>query len=272
MLFVFHVALFPCLSNLNVANIYSQPSHEGWIAMSSFIYVIENKVTGAAYVGKANDVKKRWSKHRYAASLGVEGYLYRAIRKYGIENFDIHVADEAEDEAYVLNVLEPEWISYLQEMKIELYNLTEGGDGIPGFKHTEEAKRKIGLKNSEKRCSEETKEKLHKVNTGKTTSEETRKKLSEVLKGKKKPPRSKEHCEKIAASKRGRIQSPEERERRSHAMKASDNVGHPIDAETRAKISEKLKNQKQSIETRKKRSESMKRAWEKRRGSSSAAE
>jgi group I intron endonuclease len=233
--------------------------------MGSYIYIIENKVTGAAYVGKSNDVRRRWYKHQTAAKTGAEGYLYRAMRKYGIENFNIHIADEAEDEVYVLNVLEPEWIQYLQEMKVKLYNLTDGGDGIPGFKHSEEAKLMIGLKNSQKNCSEETKEKLRKINSGKSVSDEARKKISAALQGVKKPPRSKEHCEKLSKACNGRVQSVEEREKRSLAMKSSEKVGHPIDEDTRAKISEKLRNQVQSAETRKKRSESMKKAWEKKR-------
>ena len=68
------------------------------------------------------------------------------------------------------------------------FNFTEGGDGISGFKHSEETKQKISKNNARywkgKKCSEEARQKMSEAQKGKTFSEETRKKISKSLKGK----------------------------------------------------------------------------------------
>jgi group I intron endonuclease len=240
--------------------------------MKSYIYIIENRIDGKVYVGKANDVKRRWEKHRAAAREGSDGLLYRAMRKHGVENFQIRVIDEADDESYVLNTLEPMWISRLRDEGAELYNLTNGGDGIPGLVHSEETKRKMSESQRGKKISDEQKLKLREVNLGKTHSKETRRKLSEASSGKSKPPRSEEHCRRLSEAARTRGPMSEEHKNRiAESMRASENVGHPVDEETRARIAEKLRGQVQSDETRAKRAESMRRAWERRKASQSQA-
>lgn len=240
--------------------------------MKSYVYVIENKINGKLYVGKANNVERRWGKHRAAVREGADGLLYRAMRKYGIENFQIRIVDESEDEKLTLNVLEPKWIQKLKDDGHELYNLTEGGDGIPGLTHSDETRRKMSESQRGKKLTEDAKQKIREANLGKSHSDETRKKLSEINRGKPKPPRTEEHCRKLreAAQARGSM-SEEHKARISASMRESKNVGHPIDEETRARIAEKLRGQVQSEETRSKRAESMRRAWERRRASQSQA-
>lgn len=234
--------------------------------MKSYIYVIENKVNGTVYVGKANDVERRWKRHRDDSAVGCNKPLYRAMRKYGIENFDIRVIDSSDDENYTLNVLEPKWITKYLSDGVKLYNLTAGGDGLTGYSHTEETKIKMSKSQKGKVMSEDAKEKLRKANLGKSPGEETRRKISEANKGVSKPPRSEEHCQKLSEVARARGPMSEEQKKKiSESLQTSDRVGHPIDEETRARISEKLRGQVQSEETRAKRAESMRRAWERRR-------
>ena len=57
------------------------------------VYLIQNVVTGKCYVGQhaGEDLDAYW-KHNVRAALGNRGnklFLYRAIRKYGPENFTI---------------------------------------------------------------------------------------------------------------------------------------------------------------------------------------
>jgi len=233
-------------------------------SMPAFIYVIENTITGCAYVGKAKCVKQRWRKHQEAAEKS-ETFLYRSMRKYGIDSFVVHVVDSHEDEDYVLQVLEPEWISYLRMMGVSLYNTAAGGIGSTGCQHTDDAKERIRRSRLGHPMSEAARMKLRETNLGKSLTTESRDKISKANLGKKKPPRSAEHCTKISASKKGKQLDPKHVEKIREAMHSSTKVGHPIDESTREKIAEKLRGQVQSPETRAKRAESMKLAWQRRR-------
>ena len=62
------------------------------------IYKITNTLNGKVYIGQSIDIKKRWANHKKDAfwTKGVDyNYpLYRAIRKYGIDNFIFEVIEE----------------------------------------------------------------------------------------------------------------------------------------------------------------------------------
>jgi hypothetical protein len=118
-----------------------------------------------------------------------------------------------------------------------LRNLTDGGDGTVGNKHTVEqneakAARMRGKKLSDEhakklaesrrgvKLSAETRKKISEANSGKKRSIETRKTLSEIKLGKK---RSKESIEKMAASKRGKKPSLKTREKISSSLLGNKN-------------------------------------------------
>lgn len=118
-------------------------------------------------------------------------------------------------------------------------NMTLGGDGASGYKHSEEA-RSLMSKRAQNR-SPETIEKMRIAALNRPpATEETRKKISEIVKN-----RSPEIIEKIRESSKGRHSSPSEetREKMRIAMKSSS---------VRKKISESLKGRVRfSVETRK---------------------
>ena len=62
------------------------------------IYKITNKINGKCYIGQSINIKQRWKGHRKDAFwLNGPDYqypLYKAIRKYGIENFSFEVIEE----------------------------------------------------------------------------------------------------------------------------------------------------------------------------------
>lgn len=59
----------------------------------SYIYVITNKINGKQYVGQtSNTIQQRFKEHLYTAKRNEQtrqSPIYRAMRKYGIENFII---------------------------------------------------------------------------------------------------------------------------------------------------------------------------------------
>ena len=135
------------------------------------VYVHTNKVNGKRYVGiTSQQPEKRWLNGRgYDSHLPIG----RAIEKYGWENFehDILYSDVTEREA---KELEASLIKlYSTQDKQYGYNLTAGGDGLSGFHHTDEAKRKMSV---QKKASNH-------PNYGKHLREITRSKISEKLIG-----------------------------------------------------------------------------------------
>lgn len=99
--------------------------------MSNIIYQITNLVNYKTYIGKTTKtIEERFTRHCYNSKTQ-NTYLYRAMRKYGINNFIIEVLEETND----INEREIYWIKILQPD----YNMTSGGDGgdtsnSPNFK------------------------------------------------------------------------------------------------------------------------------------------
>jgi len=99
------------------------------------IYTISNKSNGKQYVGISSDLKRRWRDHKNAD--GWCAALHNAIKKHGKDSFDFtHIADafswqDACD-------IEKSLIQDLNTKAPNGYNLTYGGDGTLGFRHTEE--------------------------------------------------------------------------------------------------------------------------------------
>lgn len=96
-----------------------------------YIYKITNKINGKVYIGQTRkSIKQRWNEHKSTSkSPNKQGYnypLYRAFRKYGIENFEIEEIEKCFFEK--LNEREIYWINYYNSYK-KGYNQTLGGDG-----------------------------------------------------------------------------------------------------------------------------------------------
>ena len=87
------------------------------------IYKISNLVNGDFYIGmtRDRDTRRRWRKHKTNA-LHLDTYLYRAMRKYGIDQFTIETIEETAGDPEALE------IQYIGELSPP-YNMTAGGDG-----------------------------------------------------------------------------------------------------------------------------------------------
>jgi hypothetical protein len=129
------------------------------------------------YIGIAKDIKRAYSKtHRNIHWNNIIGKT----------DYEVEILfDEIEYE--YAKQKEIEFIS-LHKRKIDggtLCNITLGGDGVLGIKHTEEAKIKMSIPNIGKIISEEHRNTISKFHKGKKVSEETKKKMSEAQLGEK---------------------------------------------------------------------------------------
>lgn len=123
--------------------------------MNSFIYKVTNLENGKCYVGftQKKSIKHRWVEHKCnSRKYNNNMLLCKAIRKYGENKFIIEELERGEPE-YLLSVREAYWISVIKPE----YNLTKGGEGVLGYKHTKETIEKIREKNIGKKETEETK-------------------------------------------------------------------------------------------------------------------
>lgn len=68
----------------------------------AFIYGIKNKINNKLYIGKTTySLDKRFKEHKRDSTRNSKEVrpLYRAFRKYGIENFEIFQIEECNIEA-----------------------------------------------------------------------------------------------------------------------------------------------------------------------------
>lgn len=93
-----------------------------------FIYKITNNINNKVYIGKTErTVKERWKEHQYNISrYGDKLPLYKAMTKYGKENFSIEAIEECSNE--IIDDREIYWIAYYESYK-DGYNCTGGGEG-----------------------------------------------------------------------------------------------------------------------------------------------
>jgi|SRR6266851_4635026 len=159
--------------------------------------MLTNEVNGKYYVGKTS----KPSLDRYlqnVVSLALKGrdnrpLLHRAIRKHGSDAFIIEPLVECETNDQACNY-ERLWIVTLDSRNRDIgYNLSEGGEGSPGCKHSEETKAKWSAQRKGQLAWNKgilhTRNARHKMSVaqqgagngffGKTHSDETRKKIAD---------------------------------------------------------------------------------------------
>lgn len=98
--------------------------------MKTGIYKITNNINNKCYIGRAININRRWTVHKRRATIPnkeYDKYLYRAFRKYGIENFTFEILEEcAIDE---LDDKENYYILlYQSNDRDKGYNMTSGYD------------------------------------------------------------------------------------------------------------------------------------------------
>lgn len=116
----------------------------------SGIYYFKNKINNKYYIGQAIDLNKRLRAHFSHMKTGRYEHiaLYKAIQKYGIDNFDLEVLEYIDNTKEGFKILldekEKYYIQKFNSYGPTGYNQTLGGDaGVLGLKLTEEQKAKI---------------------------------------------------------------------------------------------------------------------------------
>lgn len=101
------------------------------------IYGIRNIINGKLYVGQSSNIESRWKTHQYDLNHNRHHnkHLQAAWNSYGEDAFLFFVIEECHVKD--LNGYEMFWIDYYQSRYLG-YNLDLGGEGIRGYKHTEE--------------------------------------------------------------------------------------------------------------------------------------
>lgn len=192
------------------------------------IYKVTNLINSKMYIGQARNIKSRWSSHKSAYSTE-NTVLYRAMRKYGLENFKFEVIEECKEEE--LDNLEIYYIwyynTYIHAENSNGYNMTIGGGGSSGLsgeksnmygkRHSEETKQKMSESQKGKVLTEEHRRNIGKTSKGRIPTEETRAKMSKAHNGK---VFSEEHKMKIGESQKGG---------KSHNAKRVECGGEPFD-------------------------------------------
>jgi group I intron endonuclease len=136
------------------------------------IYKAVNKINGKVYIGfDSLWPRRKW--HHKAKSQKNNQKFYCAIRKYGWDNFEWSIVYQSKENFHCLRVMEPFFIKEYNSFGELGYNMTLGGEGALGCKHTDEVRKKNSERNSGK----------NHVNYGKHLSEETKKKISQKNSG-----------------------------------------------------------------------------------------
>lgn len=252
---------------------------EGSVSVSIYsIYKATNTINGKVYIGFDSHWPKRKREHLREVVKGSSLVFHNALREYGPDAFEWEVVCQSKNGQHLLNEMEPYFIKHYNSFYRggQGYNMTLGGDGCIGHRHSPETLAKMSAVRTGKKLPPRTQQyrdamsiikrgikqspqtiaKRVAANTGKKRSKETRELMSSSAKkrstleyraklslahtGKKMSPGA---CAKNAAARLGKKQSPE-----TIAKRALANKGKKRSPETCARISAGNKGKRQSPE------------------------
>jgi group I intron endonuclease len=111
-----------------------------------YVYKITNKANGMLYIGiTSKSIEERWRIHQNWARWKKPYGLHLAIKEFGADSFVIeHIASAKTFDD--LRQLEKQVIQQYNSLHPNGYNKTAGGQGILGYRHTPEARKKMSEK------------------------------------------------------------------------------------------------------------------------------
>ena len=152
--------------------------------------------------------KRKQRHHSDALCNRYDMRFHKALRKYDESVWEWWILEDNISDKVLLQHREIYWIAFYKNIGVKLYNDTVGGEGVAGYKHSNEAKSKISLANKTRIVSDKTKTKMSLAHKGNTNG-----------KGGKGMLRSNETKSKISAARKGIVFSDETRFRMSIAAK-----------------------------------------------------
>ncbi len=154
--------------------------------MKGVIYCYHCIPTGKKYIGQTINENDRKSSHICKSKTDCDFLFYRAVRKYGWENFIYGVIDIFEE-----NLLNEKEVYFIKKYDTfnNGYNTTLGGGGSRGRIKTEEERKKLSEKLKGKKKTEEHKLKISKAHLllnkkGIVLSESHKKNMKLAIRGK----------------------------------------------------------------------------------------
>jgi group I intron endonuclease len=217
------------------------------------IYILTNKNNGKRYVGLA----RKSFKSRLCSHLKNDSYIGKALRKNGLEGFEIQQIAYSADQ---LNYWEKYFISKLNTKHPNGYNLTDGGDGLCNPSQVIRDRLSKAMKDAGRpyaNCtfaghihSEESKQQISETLKVSMSLPEVKERMSLSHKG---IPLKEEHRNKIGDSNRGRKRIDAEKfSERMKIVSSKEGYVNPMQGRKRPELSERNrlgKGRKDSEET-----------------------
>lgn len=222
--------------------------------MKYIIYALHHDSSPRVYVGKSTCGLARPNQHKKPSALKKNWFVSKWVKKL-IKNGCMYEIAVLEEHMSLDGLAEAEqfYISTFRGLGIPLLNLTDGGEGSVGYKHSEETRSKMRKKHVLS-PEELARRKVARVGVknpffGKKHSPVSRQKMSMARAGR---PLSAEHVENIAASRRGKPLSAQHRAnilagQIRNGMSRTTWVGRKHSSETRTKMSESARALPQSV-------------------------
>lgn len=194
------------------------------------VYLITNTANAKCYVGITNrGIERRWKEHIYDARHGRRLPLHSAMRKHGVEAFQVELLDTCAN--YVdLVARECHWIATLGTLAPNGYNATAGGAGHAGVPLTPEHRAKIATanrENKERRCTPAFRQRMREVALNRSPDHLA--KIAAALTGRHHTP---ETIEKVRAARAVQVFTPESIEKRTAKLRGKTHT-----AQARANMS-----------------------------------
>lgn len=108
-----------------------------------YIYKISTSCSDKIYIEKTQQsIQNRYQEHVKQYRNGVKYHLYNAMRKYGVDTFQVNLIEECDND--ILNEREKYWIQHYDSF-YNGYNMTLGGEGNALYDYKEIADKYLEL-------------------------------------------------------------------------------------------------------------------------------